>query len=229
MINKEEHLSKEESLALITSMIQKAKSSYHESGTSILLWGSAVTIASLVSYLKAEFQFNIGFDIWLLVLAAIIPQIFISIKERKNKQFQSHTDIAVNAVWLVYAFTIFGLVIYQMIVPGAAAEIFKTEGWTLMKHYTDINKPDEIIAPFVPSFFSIYLLVFAFPTLINGIIKNFKPMIIGAFITYALFVLSCFTAFKYDMLSGAITAMVCWFIPGIILRKRYNRQKTVHV
>jgi len=224
-----DQLSEQESLALITSMIQKAKGSYHDSGTSILLWGSAVTIASLVSYLKAEFQLAIGFDIWLLVLAAIIPQIFISIRERKNKQFQSHTDIAENTVWLIYAITIFGLVIYQLIVPGAAAEIFKTEGWTLMKHYTDANKPDEPIEPFVPGFFSIYLLVFAFPTLINGIIKNFRPMIIGAFITYVLFVLSCFTAFKYDMLFGAITAMVFWFVPGIILRKRYNRQKAVHV
>ena len=99
-----EQLSEQESLALITGMIQKAKSSYHDSGTSILLWGSAVTLASLVSYLKAEFQFDIGFDIWLLVLAAIIPQIFISIKERKSRQFQSHTDIAVNAGPTLVAF-----------------------------------------------------------------------------------------------------------------------------
>jgi len=40
---------------------------------------------------------------------------------------------------------------------------------------------------------------------------------------------SCFTPFKYDMLVGAIVAMSCWFIPGIILLKRYNQQKKVNV
>ena len=94
----EERLSEQESLAPITSMIQRVKSSYHDSGTSILLWGAVVTIASFVNYLQR-----------------------------------------------------------------------------------------------------------------------------------ALFIASCFTPFKYYMLFGAIVAMSCWFIPGIILLKRYNQQKKVNV
>jgi hypothetical protein len=225
----EEELSEKESLALITSMIQKAKSSYHDSGTASLLWGSAVTIASLVTYLQMEFDFSIGFDIWLIVLAAFIPQIFISIRQRKTRKFQSHTDTAINAVWLTYALTIFGLTFYQNIVPDVTAALIKAEGWNMMKHYTQVNKPDEIIRPFPPSIYSIYILVYAIPTLITGIVKKFKPMIIGAIIAYILFACSCFTEVKFDMLFGAITAMACWFVPGLILRNRYNQQKGVHV
>jgi len=225
----EERLSEQESLALITTMIQRVKSSYHDSGTSILLWGAVVTIASFVSYLQRAFDFSIGFDIWLLLLAAIIPQIFISIKERKQRQFKSHTDIVLDAVWLTYGLTILGLTFYQNIIPAMTSELIKGEGWLMMKHYTTGNKPDELLEPFTPSIFSIYLLVFALPTLINGIVKKFTPMIIGAIVAYVLFIASCFTPFKYDMLFGAIVAMSCWFIPGIILRKRFNRQKKVNV
>ncbi|MES2645747.1 MAG: hypothetical protein V4717_02640 [Bacteroidota bacterium] len=228
-MNNEEKLSEKESLALITSMIQKAKNSYHDSGTASLLWGSAVTVASFVTYLQLQFDFEIGFDIWLIVFAAFIPQIFISIRQRKTRQFQSHTDTAINAVWLTYTLTIFGLSLYQNIVPGVTNELIKAEGWNMMKHYNDVSKPDELLKPFTPSLYSIYILIYAIPTLVTGIVKKFKPMIIGSVIAYVLFVCSCFTAVKYDMLFGAIAALACWFVPGLILRNRYNRQKGVHV
>src|SRR5215210_3392878 len=120
-MEEEGKLSEKESLELITSMIQKAKGSYHASGTSILLWGSVIMFTSFVTYLQEAFNFNIGFNVWFLVIAAIVPQVFISIKGRKNRQFKSHTDIAINAIWLTYAITIFGITTYQNIVPGATA------------------------------------------------------------------------------------------------------------
>jgi len=217
----EKEFNSEESLQLITSMINKVKSSYHDSGTGALLWGSAVSISAFITYLEVEYDFYIGFDIWLIVLAAIIPQIVISVRENKRKQFKSHDDLALDAIWITYAITIFGLIAYQNIVPGATQDLNKQEGWSLIKHYLDKSHPDEAIAPFPLSITSIFILIYAFPTLITGIIKKFRPMIVGAIITYALFVASCFTSFKYDMIFSGIAALVCWFIPGLILRKRY--------
>ena len=220
----EEKLSEQESMALITTMIQKAKNSYYESCTSVLLWGSVTAIASFVTFLQQTLSFKIGFDIWILLFIAIIPQIFISIKQRKERKFKSHTDIAINAVWMVYGITISGVVLYHNLVPYTTNGIIQAEGYTLLKHYTVGSKPDEPISPFVPSFFSMFLLVFAMPTMVTGIVKKFAPMIIGSIITYGLFVVSLFTPFRYDMLFGTVTAIICWLIPGIILRKRYNRQ-----
>jgi hypothetical protein len=228
-MSQEKQLSEQESLKLITDMIQKVKSSYHDTGISPLLWGSAVFIAAFVTYLRMEYEFKLPFDIWLIVLFAIVPQIVITIRESKNKKFRSHSDIAMDAVWITYAVTLFGLIAYQNIVPGATANNIAAEGWQMMKHNVNNSGSDEVIRPFIPSLGSIFLLVYAFPTLATGIIKSFRPMFVGAIITYGLFIVSCFAVNKYDMLLAAIAALVCWFIPGIILRKRYLKQKSVNV
>ena len=229
MVNDEKQLSEQESLRLITEMIQKAKKSYYDTGISPLLWGSAVFIASFVTYLRLEFDFTVPFDIWLIVLFAIIPQIVISVRESKFRKFRSHTDIAVDAIWITYALTLFGLSAYHNIVPGVTTKFIHAEGWEMMKHSFSNSKPDEVLRPFTPSPVSIYLLIYALPTFATGLIKQFKPMIIGGIITYGLFIVSCYTETKFDMLLSAITALVCWFIPGIILRRRYLKQKEVNV
>lgn len=228
-MKEEKELTEQESLRLITEMIQKAKKSYYDTGISPLLWGSAVFIASFVTYLRLQFDFTVPFDIWLIVLFAIIPQIVISVRESKFRKFRSHTDIAIDAIWITYALTLFGLSAYHNIVPAATAKFIHAEGWEMIKHTLNNSKPDEVLMPFTPSPVSIYLLIYAFPTLATGIIKQFKPMTIGGIITYGLFIVSCYTETKYDMLLSAITALVCWFIPGIILRKRYLKQKEVNV
>src|SRR4051812_3807562 len=134
MNNEEHQLSEQESLRLITDMIQKAKKSYHDTGISALLWGTVVFIASFVTYLQYEWDKRLPFDIWLIVLFAILPQIVISIRESKFRKFRSHVDIAIDAVWIVYATTLFGLMIYQNTVPDATVNLVKGEGWQMVKH-----------------------------------------------------------------------------------------------
>ncbi len=221
----EKQMTEQESLQLITSMIQKAKSSYNERGTGPILWGTVVSLASFINYLELEFSYELPFSIWWIVMAAIIPQIVMTIQERKKRPHINFEDEAINAVWLVYAFTIFGLSIYQMIVPNSTEALIKAEGWQLMKHTIDNSKPDELIHSFTPSFYSMYILVYAFPTLVTGITKKFKPMLLGGGLAYFFFIWSCFTSTKYDMLFGAIVALFCWFVPGLILRNKWLEQK----
>jgi hypothetical protein len=224
----ETKFSEQESLQLIAEMIKKAKGSYHDTGIGSLLWGAVVSIASLVNFLQRTYDFKLGFDIWLLVLAAIIPQVYISIKEKKIQKAKQYDDDLVNAVWLVFGISIFGLSFYQNIVPVQTERLIAEEGWTMMKHFSD-GRPDEVIRPFTPSLYSVYILIYAFPTMVTGMVKKFNPMKIGAIITYGLFIFSLFTESKYDMLLGSASALVCWFIPGIILRKKYLAQTSPNV
>jgi uncharacterized membrane protein len=225
----EKQLSEKESLQLITDMIQKVKNSYHDKGVGPLLWGTVVAIASFVSYLQLQYNFSLPFDIWWIVMGAIIPQIILINQDAKTQKIKRHEDAALNAVWLVYAITIFGLSFFQSVVPSAAEQIMQLNGWQIIKHEINNSKPDEVIKPFTPSFYSMYILIYGFPTLVTGIVKKFWPMIIGAIIAYLLFMASCFTETKFDFLLGAIAALGCWFIPGIILQVKYQKQKRANV
>ncbi|WP_026764992.1 hypothetical protein [Sediminibacterium salmoneum] len=225
---KESTFSEQESLQLIAEMIKKAKGSYHDTGIGSLLWGAVVAIASGVNFLQREYDFKLGFDIWWLVLAAIIPQVYLSIREKKIKKAKQYDDDLIDSVWLVFGISIFAMGFYQNIVPAQTEKIIAQEGWTMMKHYAD-GRPDEVIRPFTPSLYSVYILLYAFPTMVTAMVKKFVPMKIGAIITYGLFILSLFTESRYDMLLGSMAALVCWFIPGIILRKKYLRQAAVNV
>ena len=228
-MSNEKQLSEKESLQLITDMIQKVKNSYHDKGVGPLLWGTVVAIASFVSFLQLQYNFSLPFDIWWIVMAAIIPQIILINRDSKTQKIKHHDDAALNAVWLVYGLTIFGLSFFQSVVPSAAEQIMQLNGRQIVKHEINNSKPDEVIKPFTPSFYSMYILIYAFPTLITGLVKKFWPMIIGAIITYLLFIVSCFTETKYDFLMGGVSALCCWFIPGIILRCKYLKLKAQNV
>lgn len=225
----EKDFNEQESLKLITDMIKKVKASSYETGISPLLWGLVVFVASIVTFVQLQFKVDLPFNVWTISMVAIIPQVIISIREGRQRKFRKYDDYALDMVWTTFALSLFGLIIYGNIVPWASDRIIREEGWVLVKHSLDNRTPDEPLKPFLPSYTSVFILLYAFPTLVTGVVKKFKPMLTGAIIAYGLFIASCFTAMKYDMLFSAITALVCWFIPGWILRKRYLKQKEGNV
>jgi hypothetical protein len=224
----EEKFSEKESLKLITEMIQKAKHSFHENGTSAILWGSVIGIAGLVNFAELYWHFYIGFNIWLLVLAAIIPQIFISIRESKRKLVKTHTEEAMNTIWIVYGISIFALVFYFNIVPGVTDKFFASEGISLIQKNADgTTQPFHF---FSLSQGSLLLLLYAIPTLATGMAHKFKPMFWAAILCYIFFIISCFTSTAYDMLLNGLAGIFNWFIPGLILRRKfYGQKKAVNV
>ncbi|MET0393070.1 MAG: hypothetical protein ABW019_08000 [Chitinophagaceae bacterium] len=227
-MEEEKSLSQQESLQLITEMIGKAKNHFHESGTSAILWGSVIGVAGLVSFAEMHWHFDIGFDIWLIVLAAIIPQVFLIIREARNRKVVTHTEAAIDAAWMAYGISIFALIFYFNIVPGVTDRWFAQEGITLTQ-----AGPDHIAKPFhtfIPSYGSLLLLLYAIPTLTTGVAGKFKPMFWAAILCYLFFILSCFTPVAYDMLLNGLAGIFNWLIPGLILRRKYYRhQKALNV
>jgi hypothetical protein len=223
----EKKISEQESLQLITEMIQKAKRSFHDSGTSSILWGSVIALCGLVSFAEMQWNFYIGFDVWLLALAAIVPQIFITLRERRRRTVLTHNEAVLNHVWMVYSISIFALVFYFNIVPGVTDRLLALEGSRITQHSveTGVEKPFRY---FVASSGSLLLMLYAIPTLITGLTYRFRPMLAGAFFCYLFFAFSLFTATKWDMLFNGLAAIGNWLIPGLLLRRHWV-QKAAHV
>ena len=198
-MDNEKQLTEQESLRIIAEMIQLVKKDFYDTGISALMWGIVVGFCGLFSYLGINFDWHFNyFFVWNLTFIALLPQIAIAIRERRQRKAKENID-TVNIIWIVFALIMFGLVIY-----------------------TSTHKT-------VPSPSSLYLLVYTIPTLTTGIVRKFKAMIIGGFICYICFIISCFTDYKIDMLLQSIAAISAWLIPGLILRQRYIKSTKKHV
>jgi hypothetical protein len=194
----EENFSPEESLQIIQSMINKAKFDYEETGVSALLWGSIITFCSLITFGNFWWRQDWLNYVWLLTIAAITPQIIISIRESKRKKFKAHDDAAIGGIWISYAVGVILLSVYT--------SIFKTENEVML-----------------------YLIIYGVPTFATGFALKFSPMIIGGIACWVLAIGSIYVGFPYAMLLSAAAAQVAWFIPGLILRRRYLQLKKENV
>jgi hypothetical protein len=217
-MSEEKNLTGEESLRLITEMIQKAKASVHERGTSAILWGTAIFIAGMVSFIQLRFKFTIGFDIWLLIFVALALQIVIIIRESKGRKFRAHEERAIDAIWTVFGISIAAVGFYVGMVPGVTEKFYAEHKGVSVENLKDFPK-------YIYSISSIYLIVYAIPTLATGIITKFKPMLIGGIACYILFVISCYTNTMWDMLLIGVAGLISWLIPGLILRQHYLKGK----
>jgi uncharacterized membrane protein (GlpM family) len=223
----DKQLTELESLRIIAEMIQKTKNEFYETGISALLWGSVVGFCGLYAFAAFTFDWPFKNEVWVLTFIAIVPQIIIAVREQKLRRAKQYID-GVGAVWIAFAVTMIGMTFFTSTIPNTVAQNFKEEHLELLLHNTQKNTTDSI-APFFPNFSSVYLLVYAFPTLVTGIGRRFKPMIYGAVVCYICFIISCFTANHVDLLLQSIAAVSCWLIPGLILHNRYRKAKASNV
>jgi hypothetical protein len=212
----EKQLTEKESLALITQMISKAKDSYHDTGVGAMMWGAVVAICSLVKLSEIHFDYRLPFDIYLLTLVAVIPQIFITIREKKERKVKSYDDAFMDYLWLGFGICIFLMIfIVNAVFHGLqplAAEYRALGGQSGFRL-------SEYIA-------SLFLVLYGMPTFVTGAACKFKPMLWGGLLCWVCCVLAIFTSIKIDLLLTAFSAVAAWFIPGLIMEKEYRLYKT---
>ena len=216
----EDKMTEQESLALISQMINKAKNSYHDSGIGPILWGSVITFCSLVTFLEIKYNLSLPFDIWLLTLVAIIPQVFIAIREKRRNKIRPYDENMMDYVWLCFGFSIFLLIFINANILQKLNPVFQT--------YIDIkgSRPEFNYSSFIASFF---LLLYGIPTIITGGCRNFRPMLYGGILCWVCCVVSVYTKSDVDMLLTALAAIGAWLIPGIILWNRYKKRQASDV
>jgi hypothetical protein len=211
----EKTLSEKESLALITSMINKAKESYHDTGWGPIMWGSVVIICSLVTWAQVVFKFEIGFNIWLLTLAAIIPQIIISYRENKAKRAKTYNDIAMDYTWISFGISMFLLMFATGAMHSGMNKTFTASG-------TGFDSPSQFLYNYQTALF---LILYGFPTFITGGILKFKPMLLGGVFCWVCSITSLYTPALVDLLLLAASALFAWLVPGIIINHNCRKKR----
>lgn len=217
MAGEEKILTEKESLELISKMINKAKNSYHDTGIGPILWGSVISFCSLVTFFQIKYQFRLPFDIWLLTLIAIVPQVFIAIQEGRTSKVKGYDDRIMDTVWLCFGISIFLLIFINANITYKLNPVFQT--------YIDVKgtRPEFNYSSFSTSFF---LLLYGIPTIITGTCRNMRPMLFGGIVCWICCVISVYTKIEWDMILTAIAAIAAWLIPGIIIRSRFLKNNS---
>lgn len=211
-----ENFSEKESLELITRMINKAKEVNHSTGLTSIMWGCVIVVCSLVRLAEIHYGFRMPFDIYLLTVIAVIPTIYFSIKEKKESRVKAYGDNFIDNTWLSFGIAIF-LLSYCLNMVFAGLRPLHEEYTLLAGHSSGFN-----FYEYTASFF---LMLYGLPTFITGTSMKFRPMFWGGLICWVCCIITLYTPVKADLLLTAVSAIFAWFIPGLILEKRYRKAK----
>ena len=141
-----------------------------------------------------KFHFKINMgDVWLLTIIAIIPQVYFSIKENKKRGFASYEGNTLSAVWIAFSVSIF-----------------------ITSFYFGTHKVSGDSS-------SLFMMLYAIPTFITGVVTKFKPMMYGGIFCWIASITSMYTTLEADFLLMAACGLFAWLIPGIILWNRYKK------
>jgi len=215
-MDKEKQFSEKDSLNLITGMINKAKQSFHDTGIGAIMWGAVIAICSLVRLSEIQFNYKLPFDIYLLTLVAIIPQIFITIKEKKERKVKSYDDIYMDYLWLGFGISIFLLI-------HISNNIFSEWGSWADEYRNLTGKP--VSFQFYEYVSPLFLMLYGMPTFVTGAACKFRPMLFGGIFCWICCIITVYTPGKIDLLLTAASAIMAWLIPGILMEKEYRHYK----
>src|SRR5450631_2369227 len=97
----DENITQQESLAIIESMINKARNQFSENGFVYLLWGWVIFFCSTAQFILQNIvHYQKYYLVWTVTWLAVAVQIFYYSKKKKKKIVRTYTDDIAAYVWL---------------------------------------------------------------------------------------------------------------------------------
>lgn len=205
-MNEETNMNERESLLIIQQMISSAKQEQKDNGMGWIVWGCMLFLASVLTVLNLHFNWS--------------DQIFL--------------------FWNVFGLITIAYFVYETIrffffkktekVRTYTADLFKklNIGFfiSLMFIIVSINVGARITdnMAVVNIGFSLLISLYAFWILIYGTALNFKPSVIGAYVSWAFgFVALFMNDYEKVMLLHAAAVLCGYIIPGYIANREFKK------
>ena len=195
MSPKEIPMTEEQSLSIITGMINRAKNRFSETGTLYLLWGWLILACCITQFIiNTFFTWHYSFTIWYSTWLLVIYQVYYLKKQKRIEGVSTYTGDIIKYVWI----TMFACAVLLMFI------IFKFH--------------------FYAAIYPVILVVYGLPTFLSGVILKFMPLRMGGIICWALSVICTFVPFEYQLLLIALAVIAAWIIPGYLLRAKFKKE-----
>ena len=198
MENEEKPLSEHESLLIIQQMIDTAKQEQKDDGKGWIIWGWAIFAASVLTIINLRLDWFSTFFFWnsfgLLTLVLMAYEIIRDFFLRKPKKVKTYTQVIYQKLNIGFFVCLFFIIVSMNVGVGP------------MKG------------------FSLLLALYGFWILIYAALLDFKPSLIGAFLTWAFGIASLFApSFEWVMIFHAAAALCGYIIPGHIAYREFNK------
>jgi len=191
----EENFSPQASLALIQSMIAKTRQGISDNSVHFLIWGWVTFVACIGQFiLKNMLDYEQHYLVWLLVFPASIASFYLGMKQNKKREATTYVGESMQYLWMGMGI---GYFVLSMILTRL--------GW------------NTTIYPF-------FMLLYGLGTFISGKLLEFKPLVYGGLMAWALAIGSTFFNYDYQILFGAAAILVSYIIPSYLLKIKVNKK-----
>lgn len=195
----EKELTGQQSLLIIQQMIHTAKQEQKDDGTGWIIWGWMLFAASVFTVINLHLNWVHTYFFWNIFGALSIVLLIVSVIRNFATKNKAGVKTYTKEVFqkLNIGFTITLLLNIVAINVGAGPTIG----------------------------FALLTALYGFWILVYGALLNFKPSIIGAYITWALALAAMFAPnFEGVMIIHAAAVLIGYIIPGHIAYKKFRHE-----
>ena len=110
MKTENEALTTQESLNIITEMINNAKGNARENSVYFLLWGTVIAVANLGMFTLIKLNYPYPYIVWLIIIPAWLFTMVTGYKQGKKARVTSHFDRITAWLWFSFGICILTLI-----------------------------------------------------------------------------------------------------------------------
>jgi hypothetical protein len=185
----EENFSPQQSLQLIQSMIQRTKSNLGENRFYFLFWGWLTFGAIITQFaLKVLVRYPHHYIVWLATIPAAIFTAIYASRQEKQRAAKTYIGESMSYLWSGIGISFF---ILSLIIT-------RSTGWA--------------------NAWPLYILFYGLGTYVSGRILQFRPMVVGGVVNWALAIVALFVPYDYQLLLAAAAILTSYIIPGHLLK-----------
>ena len=197
-MDQEKKLTEQESLLIIQQMIQTAKQEQKDDGKGWILWGWLLFAASVFTFINLKTLWFSNYFFWnmfgIASLLLLLYSVLKSIFIKKTKKVKTYTAEMFQKLNIGFFISL------MLIIVAINRGVPPVQG------------------------FSLLLGLYGFWILVYGSALNFKPSIIGAYITWACALAGLFVhTFDWTMVIHATAVLLGYIIPGHLANNEFNK------
>lgn len=182
----------QDSIKVITEMIENSKAKIRDNGFFYLLWGWLVLIASITNFVLLQIGFEQAWLPWpILMIGGGIASGIAGYRLGKKAKAKTMFDTAMVYLW--YGFLVTLLII-----------LFTASSGKISWNVTN----------------TLIISLYGLGTFVSGGILKFKPLIFGGIISWVLAIATLYVPEIYSLLMVALSIIVAYLIPGYMLKSR---------